>query len=83
MSPSIENEETGGIDDARARELRERDARTRVRDLVTLREDPFPEDEELSITHGEYLYDEHGLPKGEGNFALTDIESALPPPEAD
>ena len=71
----MENEETCRMDDARARELRERDARTRVRDLGTLRHDPFPEDEELSITHGDYLYDERGLPKGRGNFALTDIET--------
>ena len=78
MDPSIENEKTHRVDDARTRELRERDARTRVRDLVTLMHDPFPEGEQLSITHGEYLYDEHGLPKGKGNFALTDIESALP-----
>ena len=24
---------------------------------------PLAEGEELSITHGDYLYDEHGLPK--------------------
>ena len=75
----MENEESCRMDDAGARELHERDARTRVRDLVTLRQDPLPEDEELSITHGEYLYDENGLPKGRGNFALTDIEPALRP----
>ena len=39
--------------------------------------------EELSLTHGEDLYDERGLPKGTGNFALTDITPALPPTEAD
>ena len=36
---------------------------------------PLAEGEELSITHGDYLYDEHGLPTGGGNFALTDIET--------
>lgn len=39
--------------------------------------------EELSLTHGEYLYDERGLPKGKGNFSLTDITPALPPTEGD
>lgn len=37
---------------------------------------PLADGEELSITHGDYLYDEHGAPKGRGNFALTDIERA-------
>ena len=36
---------------------------------------PLADGEELSITHGDYLHDEHGLPKGGGNFALTDIET--------
>ena len=29
-----------------------------------------------SIDHGEWLYDENGLPRGDGNFALTDITPA-------
>ena len=29
-----------------------------------------------SIDHGEWLYDEDGLPRGNGNFALTDITPA-------
>ena len=37
---------------------------------------PLAPGEELSITHGDYLYDEHGAPRGRGNFALTDIEPA-------
>lgn len=38
--------------------------------------------EEISLAHGDYLYDEHGAPRGSGDFALTDITPALPPTEA-
>ncbi len=66
------------------RELDEREAHARKPREVgkqvaaTLPESgaPLAEGEELSITHGDYLYDEHGLPKGGGNFALTDIDPA-------
>ena len=66
------------------RQRRERDVRLReIRAIAKgaaglLRESapPLADGEELSITHSDYLYDERGLPKGGGNFALTGIESA-------
>ncbi len=57
-----------------ARERREKDVeaaqrladmRAIVREFAALPDigPPLAEGEELSITHGDYLYDEHGLPK--------------------
>ena len=49
------------------------------KETAALLRDSFPPlapGEELSTTLGDYLYDEHGAPRGRGNFALTDIERA-------
>ena len=32
-----------------------------------------------SLNHGDLLYDQYGLPRGGGDFSLTDIEPALKP----
>lgn len=70
----------------RERQERKEEAEKRVEQMLAigketaaLLRDSFPPlapGEELSTTHGDYLYDQHGLPRGKGNFVLTDIERA-------
>jgi len=60
------------------REQRRRDTHALMRDLRAIGErcaarlKPGPS----AIEHGDCLYDEHGVPKGGGDFGLTDIEVA-------
>ncbi len=59
---------------------REREVQEKIRRVkgITSRISPLMDDE-LPPDHGDLLYDEHGLPRGqdETRFDLTDIEPAL------
>lgn len=59
------------------RERRERTVEARIRKMRAIRKRcrSLLRDGPSAVEHGDFLYDENGLPKGD-DFALTDVEQA-------